>query len=115
MGFGGEVQDTLRQRTDFLVEQGLAERRGQRLILARNLLATLRSRELAKTTRDIAAETGLAHRPVSDGQRVVGIYRRSVLLASGRYAMLDDGMRSEESRVGKECVSTCRSRWAPDQ
>src|SRR3546814_14461394 len=22
-------------------------------------------------------------------------------------------LRSEESRVGKECVSTCRSRWAP--
>src|SRR3546814_3348249 len=22
--------------------------------------------------------------------------------------------RSEESRVGKECVSTCRSRWVPD-
>src|SRR3546814_9839561 len=24
-----------------------------------------------------------------------------------------DGARSEESRVGKECVSTCRSRWSP--
>src|SRR3546814_16475071 len=24
------------------------------------------------------------------------------------------GARSEERRVGKECVSTCRSRWAPD-
>src|SRR3546814_3777018 len=23
------------------------------------------------------------------------------------------GQRSEERRVGKECVSTCRSRWAP--
>src|SRR3546814_12146481 len=23
--------------------------------------------------------------------------------------------RSEERRVGKECVSTCRSRWAPEQ
>src|SRR3546814_2810559 len=23
------------------------------------------------------------------------------------------GLRSEERRVGKECVSTCRSRWAP--
>src|SRR3546814_17104862 len=23
------------------------------------------------------------------------------------------GFRSEERRVGKECVSTCRSRWAP--
>src|SRR3546814_15931528 len=23
-------------------------------------------------------------------------------------------MRSEERRVGKECVSTCRSRWSPN-
>src|SRR3546814_18939547 len=28
--------------------------------------------------------------------------------------MIDDGSgRSEERRVGKECVSTCRSRWSP--
>src|SRR6056297_4015608 len=25
------------------------------------------------------------------------------------------GRRSEERRVGKECVSTCRSRWSPEQ
>src|SRR3546814_701456 len=25
-----------------------------------------------------------------------------------------DGARSAERRVGKECVSTCRSRWSPD-
>src|SRR3546814_8204117 len=25
----------------------------------------------------------------------------------------DDRARSEERRVGKECVSTCRSRWSP--
>src|SRR3546814_8446703 len=24
-----------------------------------------------------------------------------------------DDVRSEERRVGKECVSTCRSRWSP--
>src|SRR3546814_7130244 len=24
-----------------------------------------------------------------------------------------DALRSEERRVGKECVSTCRSRWSP--
>ncbi len=29
---------------------------------------------------------------MADGKRVAGIYRRSVMLASGRYAMLDDGM-----------------------
>src|SRR3546814_17995929 len=26
-----------------------------------------------------------------------------------------DGVRSEERRVGKEGVSTCRTRWSPDQ
>src|SRR3546814_11969105 len=28
--------------------------------------------------------------------------------------MSTGGIRSEERRVGKECVSTCRSRWSPD-
>lgn len=70
----------------------MAEQRGQRVVLARNLLATLRGRELAQAAKGIAAETGLEHRPVADGQRVAGIYRRSVMLASGRYAMLDDGV-----------------------
>ncbi len=91
-GFGSEVKDALRARADFLAEQGLAEHRGQRIVFAPNLLATLRGRELAKAAQDIAIETGLGHRPVVDGQRVVGIYRRSVMLASGRYAMLDDGI-----------------------
>ena len=52
----------------------------------------LRNRELVPAAKDIAAVTGLEPRPVDDGQRVAGIYRRSVMLASGRYAMLDDGM-----------------------
>ena len=39
-----------------------------------------------------AALTGLEHRPVADGQRVSGIYRRTVMLARGRYSMLDDDM-----------------------
>ena len=92
LGFGGEVKRALQQRADFLVEQGMAERRGLQVFFARNLLATLRGRELAKVAQGIAAETGLEHRPVADGQRVAGIYRRSLMLASGRYAMLDDGM-----------------------
>src|SRR3546814_1827847 len=38
---------------------------------------------------------------------------------TGSMALLADGMhmathaRSEERRVGKECVRTCRSRWSP--
>src|SRR3546814_15929843 len=33
----------------------------------------------------------------------------------GALAMARVSVRSEERRVGKECVSTCRSRWAPYQ
>ncbi|UPT57217.1 relaxase/mobilization nuclease and DUF3363 domain-containing protein [Dickeya zeae] len=91
-GFGGEVRAALRQRVDFLISQGLAVQEGQRVRLARNLLATLRQRELEKTAQDIARETGLVYRPATDEQRISGIYRRSLLLASGRYAMLDDGL-----------------------
>ncbi len=91
-GFGGELRKTLRQRTDFLIEQGLAERRGTRVVLARNLLGTLRQRDLDAAARGIAGETGLPYRPAVDGERVSGAYRRNVLLASGRFAMLDDGL-----------------------
>src|SRR3546814_13672944 len=31
----------------------------------------------------------------------------------GGEAHFDNMKRSEERRVGKECVSTCRSRWSP--
>ncbi|MFC8751441.1 DUF3363 domain-containing protein [Pseudomonas oryzihabitans] len=117
LGFGAEVKDALRERTDFLIEQGFAERRGQRVILARDLLATLRGRDLAKLAQDIATETGLEHRPVENGKRVVGVYRRNVMLASGRYAMLDDGKGFSlvpwkpmiEQQLGKAVAATVRA------
>lgn len=61
--------------------------------------------------------TGQLDRVVTDGQRVAGIYRRSVMLASGRYAMLDDGMGFSlvpwrpvvEERLGQQLAATVRS------
>src|SRR3546814_12612494 len=42
------------------------------------------------------------------------IHIRTVSRSRGRYFPLSLGCpRSEERRVGKECVSTCRSRWSP--
>ena len=51
---------------------------------------------------------------MGDDQRVAGIYRRSVMLASGRYAMLDDGMGFSlvpwrpviEQRLGQQIAAT---------
>ena len=91
-GFGAQVRDAMHSRVDFLAEQGLAEWRGQRVVLARNLLVTLRDRELATVGRVLQDQTGHTHRPVTDGGQVSGVYRRSLQLASGRFAMLDDGM-----------------------
>ncbi|NIJ84928.1 type IV secretory pathway VirD2 relaxase [Xanthomonas arboricola] len=116
LGFGAETKQAMQQRTDFLIGKGLAEKRGQRVILARNLLGTLRNLELVQAAKDIATDTGLAHLPVADGQRVAGIYRRSVMLASGRYAMLDDGMGFSlvpwqpviEQRLGQQIAATVR-------
>ncbi|WPG41182.1 DUF3363 domain-containing protein [Variovorax sp. EBFNA2] len=115
-GFGAQVRDARRGRADFLVEQGLAERRGQRMVLARNLLATLRDRELANAGKSLQDQTGKTYRPMQEGARASGVYRRSIRLASGSFAILDDGMGFSlvpwkpviELRLGKTLTATVR-------
>jgi type IV secretory pathway VirD2 relaxase len=91
-GFGAEVREAMDRRVDQLVEEGLARRQGQRVVFARDLLDTLRRRELDGVSSKLAAETGLAHRPSAEGEHVAGVYRQRVTLASGRFAMIDDGL-----------------------
>ncbi len=91
-GFGAQVRDAMHGRADFLVEQGLAERRGQRMAFSRNLLATLRDRELSAVGKSLQDQTGKTYRPMQDGARISGVYRQSIQFVSGRFAMLDDGV-----------------------
>jgi len=91
-GFGVEVREAMQRRVDHLAGEGLARRQGQRVIFARDLLSTLRRRELDAATSRLTTETGLAHHPSAEGDLVAGIYRRRVTLASGRFAMIDDGL-----------------------
>src|SRR3546814_15422660 len=51
--------------------------------------------------------------PAELGRRVA--HREPDLAGGGhqRVALVEVEVRSEERRVGKECVSTCRSRWWP--
>jgi type IV secretory pathway VirD2 relaxase len=91
-GFGAEVREAMSARTDHLVKEGLARRQGQYVLFARNLVATLRQRELDAAAAKLATEHGLAHQPLVEGQPVSGIYRQRLTLASGRFAMIDDGM-----------------------
>ncbi len=91
-GFGVQVRAAMQSRADFLVELDLAERRGQRIVVARNLLSTLRDRELAAAGAAIQRQTGLIHRQPREGEHIGGIYRQSLQLTSGRFAMVDDGV-----------------------
>ncbi|MBO9355933.1 DUF3363 domain-containing protein [Bordetella petrii] len=91
-GFGAEVRDAMQARLSHLERDGLAQRRDGHVVLARGLLRTLRARELAAAAQTLAAETGLEYRPLGENGQASGVYRRSVMLASGRFAMLDDGM-----------------------
>jgi hypothetical protein len=91
-GFGQEVTDAMERRVEHLAGEGLARRQGQRVIFARDLLDTLRRRELGAAAWKITAETGLTHRPSATGESIAGIYRERVTLSSGRFAMIDDGL-----------------------
>ena len=91
-GFGAEVRQAMEARVDHLAAEGLAHRQGQRVIFARDLLPTLRRRELDDAAAKLSAETGLAYQPAAEGERVSGVYRQRVTLASGRFAMIDDGL-----------------------
>lgn len=91
-GFGREAQDAMRARAVYLEGEGLAQRRGGKTILARRLLHVLREREVVAAAQKISAEMGVAYQPLGEDGQVSGVYRRSVMLASGRYAMLDTGL-----------------------
>jgi type IV secretory pathway VirD2 relaxase len=91
-GFGIEVREAMDRRAEHLAGEGLARRQGLRVLFARNLLDTLRRRELEAAAGKIAAETGLTYHPSATGEHVAGIYRQRVILSSGRFAMIDDGL-----------------------
>ena len=91
-GFGAEVRDAMDCRVDHLVNEGLARRQGQRIVFVRDLLDTLRHRELDQAAAKLSADTGLAHRASAEGDHVSGIYRQRVTLSSGRFAMIDNGL-----------------------
>ncbi|MGP0104048.1 relaxase/mobilization nuclease domain-containing protein [Rhodoblastus sp.] len=91
-GFGAEVRHAMDRRADHLVEQGFAERYGQRVTFSRNLIEKLRGWELEALGEKLAAETGQPFNRAGTGEYVAGSYRQRFTLASGRFAMIDDGL-----------------------
>lgn len=115
-GFGTEVQQALEQRAEHLIGEGLAERQGRRVVFARRLLNTLRDREVSALGEKLAADTGLPFNRAGSGEYVAGAYRQRFTLASGRFAMIDDGLGfqlvpwspSLEKQIGRHVSGVAR-------
>ncbi len=116
-GFGQELREAMNARIDHLTEQGLARRQGQRVVFVSNLLDALRRRELEATAAKLATETGHPYQSAAEGEQVAGTYRQRVTLASGRFAMIDNGLGfslvpwspSLEHQLGKQVSGIARS------
>ena len=115
-GFGADVQRALEQRAEHLIGEGLAERQGGRVVFARRLLNTLRQREVNALGEKLAAETGLPFNRAGAGEYVAGSFRQRFTLASGRFAMIDDGLGfqlvpwspSLEKQIGRHVFGVAR-------
>ncbi|BCM21065.1 relaxase/mobilization nuclease domain-containing protein [Mesorhizobium sp. J8] len=91
-GFGAEVRQALDRRVEHLVGLGLAERQPGGTVFAGNLMDTLRRRELEALGGRIAAQSGRSFNRAAPGESVSGTYSQRFALASGRFAMIDDGL-----------------------
>ena len=92
-GFGAEVREAMDRRIDHLVEQDLARGRAS----ASSSPATFSTR-CASASSKRGRRQPVGARPDSligrprEGEPVAGVYRQRVTLASGRFAMIDDGL-----------------------
>ncbi len=110
VGFGADVRDALVKRTDHLAAEGFASQQGSRTLFVRDLLDTLRRREIDAVSAKLMAETGLPRVGSAEGEHVAGVYRQRVQLASGWFAMIDNGLGFElvpwkpalEEHVGRQ-------------
>src|SRR3546814_15476692 len=84
----------------------IARENGEKIIARPEIALDAITRQQATFTRRDLAQFAFRHSDGKDqfGQVMSAVRTSPELVALGR---------SEERRVGEECVSTCRSRWSP--
>ena len=92
-GFGAEVSQAMERRKDNLVEQGFVTRTSEGGTRApKDLIARLESQEIARVGPEMAKARGLTFTPAEVGSYVSGTLVGAANLASGKFAMIDDGL-----------------------
>src|SRR3546814_11695584 len=70
-----------------------------------------RKHDMGEVSMKFAARTAISFKAAM----YLGVAALAVGMTSPAQAQAAEAKRSEERRVGKECVGTCRSRWSPYQ
>jgi len=92
-GFGRDVSTALERRKHSLVERGYLTRQTDGTFrMPADLLSRLERAEVTRVGRAMAAERGVAFKEAKIGEYVSGKLVGSTQLASGRFAMIDDGL-----------------------
>ena len=116
-GFGAEVRQALADRENELIRQGHVRRTSDGgLRIRTDLLGTLRRQEVERVGRELATKHGRAFKAINDGQTVRGTLIGSAQLASGRFAMIDDGLGFSlvpwrpviENQIGRQIMGVMR-------
>jgi type IV secretory pathway VirD2 relaxase len=88
-GFGKDLNRALCLRQQWLVDQQLADIDGEQLRLRPGATDALRQREIRTLAGQLSKEMGVGVREAVSGERIDGIYRRSIQSASSRFALIE--------------------------
>ncbi|MEA4838689.1 MAG: DUF3363 domain-containing protein [Rhodospirillaceae bacterium] len=89
-GFGQQVREAMDRRREHHIDRGDAARQPDgRVFYRRNLLGSLREREVARVGTEMAAGKNLPFRAAGDGERVSGKFTGTVQLSSGKFAVIE--------------------------
>jgi hypothetical protein len=118
-GFGAKVQEAMDQRRKHLIEQGDAVQNADgRVSYRRNLLAFLEQRELARAGTELASSHALPFRVPKDGEMVQGMFKQSLQLSSGKFALVENAHEFTlvpwrpviEPHIGREVMGMVQGR-----
>ena len=116
-GFGREVTEAMERRKQSLLRMGQAVRlEDGRIRVSKNFIANLERSEVTRVGKAMAAERGRTFTAAKTGEYVSGTLVGSAQLASGRFAMIDDGIGFQlvpwqpvlDKRIGQHITGTVR-------
>ncbi len=117
-GFGRDVTEAMESRRQSLVNMGHAVRlEDGRIRVPKDFIANLERTEVTRVGKAMAAERGLTFTAAKTGEYVSGTLVGSTQLASGRFAMIDDGIGFQlvpwqpvlDKRIGQHITGTVRA------